>query len=149
MLRTTALAVLALAAAAVGAERHPQHDLVTSSHGRDVRATLGTHCTSDEEGTICADYAYPLPTRGSLPVHAGGAIRLKFGEAPREVHAALRSARSGSVAELKAEGSGRKRSLRLPRKLPGAAKRLGVSVRYEKGDADFEVSLKRHRHRHR
>ena len=138
---------LALAAAALAAERHPQHDLVASSHARSVQATLGSHCTPTGDGMLCADRAYPLPAERRLPVHAGGRIVLEFGSRPQELDPQLRDRRSRSVYELKARGTGKRRTIRLPRLLPKGSDRLGVFARYERGDADFEVDLKRHRHR--
>ena len=146
MLRTIGVAILVFAAAASAAERHPQHDLVASSHGKDVRASLGSHCTRTNGAMACADKAYPLPTTKRLPVHGGGRILLDFGAAPVEIHATLRDRRSRSVHELIARGGGLERRVRLPRPLPQGSDRLGVFVRYESGDADFEVDLKRHRH---
>ena len=49
--------------------------------------------------------------------------------------------------ELTARGNGLRRTIRLPRELPQGSDRLGVFVGYERGDADFEIDLKRHRHR--
>ena len=146
-LASAAGALALLAAAVPAAERLPQHDVVASSHGRTVRATLGTNCTPTGDGGLrCADYAYPLHTKKRLPVHAGGRIVLQFQERPTEIDPQLRDRRSRSVYELKSRGTGRKRTLRLPRTLPRGTDRLGFFVRYERGDADFEVDLKRHRH---
>jgi hypothetical protein len=94
----------------------------------------------------CADHLYPLATNKRLPVHARGRITLEFGVAPEEIEANLRNRRSNSVHELDTRGSGRVRTIRLPRPLPRGSDRLGVFVGYERGDADFEVDLKRHRH---
>ena len=93
----------------------------------------------------CADYAYPLSTEGRLPVHGRGRIALEFGAEPEEIDASLRDRRSRSVHELTARGSGREWRVRLPRALEGVD-RLGVFVSYRRGDADFEVDLRRHRH---
>jgi hypothetical protein len=136
----------ALATAAPGAERHPQHDLVASSHSRSVQATLGSHCTPTADGMLCADHSYPLRTKERLPIHAGGRIVLRFRARPTEIDAQLRDRRSRSVYELRTRGSGMKRTIRLPRELPVGTDRLGVFVGYERGSADFEVDLKRHRH---
>ena len=140
------MAILVLAAGASAAERHPQHDLVASSHGKEVQASLGSHCTRTNGAMACADKAYPLQTTERLPVHGGGRIRLEFGAEPVEIHAELRDRRSRSVHELTERGAGLERRVRLPRVLPQGSDRLGVFVRYERGDADFEVDLKRHRH---
>lgn len=139
---------LALAAGAVpAAERLPEHDVTASSHGRTVPATLGTNCTPVAGGGVrCADYAYPLRTKKRLPIHPGGRIVLRFKVRPTEIDPQLRDRRSRSVYELKSRGSGLKRTLRLPHTLPPGTDRLGFFVRYERGDADFEVDLKRHRH---
>lgn len=143
-------AALAFATVALGARTHPQHDLQVSSHARTVAATPGTHCT-ERRGTItCEDARYPLRTRRRLPVHGRGRIVLRFAEPPEEIDASLRDRRSRSVYELRApRGRGLERTLRLPRRLPRGTDRLGVWAGYEVGDADFEVDLRRHRHRRR
>ena len=142
-----ALALALLGATAQSAGPHPQHDLVASSHGREVQATLGSHCTARDDGMLCADHSYPLPTEKRLPVHGGGRIVLEFRAEPRELDPQLRDRRSRSVYELRARGTGKRRTIRLPRRLPEGTDRLGVFVGYARGDADFEVDLKRHRHR--
>jgi hypothetical protein len=138
---------LLIVAGAFAAERPPQHDLLASSHHKTIRATLGTNCTPTKGGgMVCADYAYPLKTEERLPVHGGGRIRLTFAVAPERIYPELRDRRSRSVLELTARGSGLERRIRLPRPLPEGMDRLGVFVQYERGDADFEVDLRRHRH---
>ena len=149
MFRALALSVpflAALAAAVPAADRHPQHDLIASSHGREVRATLGSHCTRGGGTMRCEDRVYPLPTKKRLRVHGGGRITLEFQVAPEEIDPSLRNRRSRSVHELVARGKGLKRTIRLPRPLPRGSDRLGVFVGYKRGDADFEVDLRRHRH---
>ena len=138
--------VAAFAPATPAAERHRQHDVVATSHGRSVQATLGTNCTPTADGMVCADHAYPLRTRERLPVHGRGRIVLQFRAEPTEIDAQLRDRRSRSVFELRATGRGLRREIRLPRQLPQGSDRLGFFVTYERGDADFEVDLKRHRH---
>jgi hypothetical protein len=142
-----ALAVsLLLVAGASAAERHRQHDLVATSHGKQVQASLGSHCTPANGAMACADKAYPLPVKKRLRMHGGGRILLDFRAKPVEIHPELRDRRSRSVLELTARGSGRHRRVRLPRRLPKGTDRLGVFVSYERGSADFEIDLKRHRH---
>ena len=146
MFRALALWLLIVAGASA-AERHPQHDLLASSHHKTVRATLGTNCTPTKGGgMVCADHAYPLKAKERLPVHGGGRIRLTFEAEPERIYPALRDRRSRSILELTARGSGLERRVRLPRPLPDGMDRLGVFVEYERGDADFEIDLKRHRH---
>jgi hypothetical protein len=145
-LTATAVLTVALTAAAPAGDRNPQHRLFGSSHHKTLRATLGTHCTAQNGSMRCADFAYPLDTKGRLPVHGGGRIVLRFGEEPEEVDASLRDRRSRSVHELRTRGTGLRRTIRLPRRLPRGSDRLGVFVGYERGDADFEIDLKRHRH---
>jgi hypothetical protein len=140
----TASAVVA--AVAPAAERHRQHDLTVTSHGRTLQATLGSHCTRRDGAMLCADMAYPLDTKGRLPVHGRGRLVLRFREAPAEIDPSLRNRRSRPVHELVARGRGLRRTIRLPRRLPPGSDRLGVWVGYERGDADFEVDLRRHRH---
>jgi hypothetical protein len=142
-----ATAAAAFAATAGGAERHPQHDVVAASHGRTVRATLGTNCTPAAGRVRCTDRSYPLRTRKRLPTHDGGRIVLEFKRRPEEIDAQLRDRRSRPVYELKApRGRGLRRTIRLPGTMPAGSDRLGFFVRYERGDADFEVDIKRHRH---
>ena len=143
---TAALTSVVLAATAGGAPRHPQHDVTATSHGTTLRAKLGTHCAPTETGVRCADYRYPLRTTKRIRIHGGGRIELRFKERPQEIDAQLRDRRSRSVHELKQEGRGLRRTIRLPRTLPRGTDRLGFFVRYERGDADFEVDLKRHVH---
>ncbi len=145
MFRALALSIV-LVAGAAAAERRPQHDLVASSHAKDVHASLGSHCTPSNGAMRCADKAYPLPAEKRLPMHAGGLIKLEFGAEPVEIHPELRDRRSRSVHELTARGGGLHRRIRLPRDLPKGSDRLGVFVSYERGSADFEIDLKRHRH---
>ena len=136
----------ALAAAAPGAELQPQHDVTATSHARVVPATLGTHCTPVNGRVRCAEYRYPLRTKERLPTHPGGRIVLGFKVKPQEIDAQLRDRRSRPVFELQTTGRGHERTIRLPRELPPGSDRLGFWVRYQRGDADFEVDLKRHPH---
>ena len=135
-----------LVAGASAAERHPQHDLVATSHGKEIQASVGSHCTPANRRMACVDKAYPLRARKRLRVHGGGRILLDFGAEPVEIHPELRDRRSRSVFELSARGSGSHRRVRLPRTLPRGSDRLGVFVSYKRGSADFEIDLKRHRH---
>lgn len=146
MLAAAAVFTVAFAAGGSARDRHPQHDLTASSHHRTVQAALGTHCTPTTDGMVCADYAYPLETQGRLPVHRRGRITLEFRVEPEEIDPSLRDRRSRSVHELIARGNGRTRTIRLPRTLPKGSDRLGVFVSYRRGDADFEIDLRRHRH---
>lgn len=134
----------ALSAAAPGAQPEPQRDVVAASHMRVVPATLGTHCAPVNGGVTCAEHRYPLRTEERLPIHPGGRIVLDFRVRPLEIDAQLRDRRSRPVYELHTRGRGRVRTIRLPRELPPGSDRLGFWVRYERGDADFEVDLKRH-----
>jgi hypothetical protein len=138
--------LIALAVAAPGAERQPQHDVTASSHARTVPAALGTHCAPVNGRVRCAEHRYPLRTKERLPIHPGGRIVLDFRVKPLEIDAQLRDRRSRPVYELRTRGRGRERAIRLPRDLPPGSDRLGFWVRYERGDADFEVDLKRHPH---
>ena len=146
MFRALALSMLLLVAGASAAERHPQHELVATSHGKEIQASLGSHCTPENGAMRCVDKAYPLRADKRLPMHAGGRILLDFGAEPVEIFPELRDRRSRSVLELTPRGSGLHRRVRLPRVLPKGSDRLGVFVSYERGSADFEIDLKRHRH---
>ena len=150
MFRSLALSAVLVAAVAVGVsarERHRQHDLVATSHQRTIQATLGSHCTPRRGAMRCADHAYPLATERRLPVHGRGRIGLEFGAEPQEIHPELRDRRSRSLQELIPRGDGSEWTVRLPRPLPRGLDRLGVFVSYRRGSADFEVALRRHRHR--
>jgi hypothetical protein len=138
--------MLIAAGAAAADDPHPQHDVTATSHRKTIQATRGTHCTPTRDGMVCADYAYPLETGKRLPIHPRGRIVLEFKTGPEEVDAQLRNRRSAPVFELVTKGRGKKRKIRLPRELPKGSDRLGFFVAYERGDADFEVDLKRHRH---
>jgi len=146
-LPVSAVLVLALATSVSARDQHPQHHLTATSHHRTVQATLGTHCTMSDGAMACADYAYPLETEKRLPVHGRGRIRLEFGAEPEHIYPELRDHRSRSIFELTPRGDGREWTVRLPRHLPRGMDRLGVFVMYRRGDADFEVDLRRHRHR--
>jgi hypothetical protein len=146
-LALSAVLLAALAAAAPALDRHPQHLLFGSSHHRTVQATLGSHCTPSHRAMACADAEYPLRTERRLPVHGRGRIRLQFGAEPQEIHPDLRDHRSRSLHELTPRGRGTEWTVRLPRVLPRGMDRLGVFVTYRRGSADFEIDLRRHRHR--
>jgi hypothetical protein len=150
MFRSFALSALlaaAVAASVSAGERHRQHDLTASSHHRTIQATLGSHCTPTRGKMVCADAEYPLETEKVLPVHGRGRIRLEFRVEPEEIHPELRDRRSRSLRELTPRGDGAEWTVRLPRGLPRGMDRLGVFVGYRRGSADFEIDLRRHRHR--
>ena len=150
MFRSFALSAaiaVALAAGVSARDRPRQHDLTATSHHKTVQATLGSHCTPSGGAMACADSVYPLETEKRLPVHARGRIRLKFGAEPEEIHPELRDHRSRATVELTPRGEGREWTVRLPQPLPRRMDRLGVFVSYRRGSADFEIDLKRHRHR--
>ncbi|MFL5918860.1 MAG: hypothetical protein ACJ74X_09065 [Gaiellaceae bacterium] len=150
MFRSLALSAVLLAALAAGApaaDREPQHLLFGWSHGRGVQASLGSHCTPSHGSMACADSEYPLATERRLPVHGRGRIRLEFGAEPQEIYPDLRDHRSRSLRELTPRGDGTEWRVRLPRVLPRGMDRLGVFVTYRRGSADFEIDLRRHRHR--
>ena len=79
-------------------------------------------------------------------MHGRGRIRLEFGAEPEQLYPELRDHRSRSIFELTPHGDGTEWTVRLPRQLPRGMDRLGVFVMYKRGDADFEVDLRRHRH---
>ena len=162
----TAFAVLVPAATAFSPRYHPE-ELSVTSHDRRVQATLGSGCFSRPEDPgdpynerfvrVCQTAAYPLPTRGRLPVHARGWVRLELGAPGERVDVTIRRALGppGSGREevvrgpFAAQPTGRRRvwRVRLPRDF-GRGRILGVSIRYKNGDdADFEARLSGHRHR--
>jgi len=146
-LATSAVLILALATGVSARDIRPQHDLTATSHHRTVQATLGSHCTPSGGALACADSVYPLETEKRLPVHGRGRITLEFGAEPQQLYPELRDHRSRAIFELTPRGDGTEWTLRLPRHLPRGMDRLGVFVMYKRGDADFEVDLRRHRHR--
>ena len=146
-LSLSAVLLATVAATAPAVDRQPQHLLFGSSHHRTVQATLGSHCTPSKGSMACADSEYPLPTEKRLPVHGRGRIRLQFGAEPQEIYPDLRDHRSRSLDELTPRGDGTDWKVRLPRVLPRGMDRLGVFVTYRRGSADFEIDLRRHRHR--
>ena len=150
MIRSLALSTALAVALAVGVsakDRHRQHDLTASSHHRTVQASVGSHCTPRGGAMACVDRAYPLESKKRLPVHGRGRIRLEFRVEPQEIYPELRDRRSRSIFELTPRGGGTEWRVRLPRALPRRMDRLGVFVSYRRGSADFEVDLRRHRHR--
>jgi hypothetical protein len=150
MFRSLAVAATLLAAVATAVsarDRHPQHDLTATSHHRTIQATLGSACTPTRQGMVCADSVYPLKTKRRLPVHGHARIRLVFRAEPQEIYPELRDRRSRSIHELTPRGGGKEWRVRLPAPLPRGMDRLGVFVGYRRGSADFEIDLRRHRHR--
>jgi len=143
----SAVLALALVAGVSAQDRHRQHNLTATSHHRTVQASLGSHCTPRSGAMVCADRAYPLEAEKRLPVHGRGRVRLDFRVEPQEIVVDLRDRRSRSIIELTPRGDGTEWRVRLPRALPRGMDRLGVFVSYRRGSADFEVDLKRHRHR--
>ena len=153
---------LAAAAPAVHNDPDPRLDLRVSGHGRTVRATAGSSCLPYGTRGLCRDAAYPLETRGAIPVHArspGGApgtVDIRIGAAASELSAALLRVRGGRIERLTASEpaerlgtSGRRWRAELGRRTSSATVR-DVFVRYSGGgDADFWAGVRPHRHARR
>ncbi len=129
--------------------------LSVASHGKSVNASLGSFCS--HEAGYCADAAYPLGTRGRLPVHPGSRITLR----PDSSHPDVRASRvsvaivryagdrreytSAPQAARPTDSSRRAWVSEIPRRLHGA-RVLSVSVWYANGsDANFEAAFAPHR----
>jgi hypothetical protein len=136
----------------------PRPALVTA-HALTLRSTPGTYCVTGRprNGTsagVCADYAYPLRTRGRLPVDGGDRVALRFRHNPRifdqprsvrvsplRVHDGHIDAVSTAVVAKAVNGHPRRWSVVLAADLEGA-NRLDVAVRYRQGDADFWAGIR-------
>lgn len=148
-----------LALAADGGRSMPRQPLVSAGDAT-VAATVGTHCVrqtseaGEPVGGYCADYRYPLATRGRLPVEPRGLVRLRFRDNPQladDVTGAsvslirrrgedFESLRWSASAVPVDDGSGTFR-VRLPERLRGANV-LSVTVGYDGGgDANFWAGL--------
>ena len=146
-----------LVAAPSTAEEDSIPTVVVSSHGKAVKATRGSSCTTRRSGprTIvraCGDAGYPLPKHGSVPVHPQGTVVLELSVVPQEVHVSLRDAKSRRIRTLSAEridASGRRFRVLLPRGKP--APTLGVFIYWPseagpRNDADYEAAMSEHAH---
>lgn len=153
------LALGALGAPSLAGAEDGRYRLEVSSHGLTARATLGSFCrtTYNEDGTIsgdvCADAAYPLGTRGRVPVHRGGRVHLKTNHPARSMSVTpVHFSKDGErfrygdrvPARSKGDGGSRWRA-RLPRRLARRTRVLDVEVRYADGGANFWAGLKVHR----
>lgn len=156
----------ALAVAAAGAfatqapasHQDPPYRLKVSSHGLTANATLGSFCqsVSNHDGTgssFCADAAYPLETRGRVPVHPGARVRFKTNYRARSVsvapvHFSRDGERFGYGDSRRARprgDAGRAWSVRLSGRLEPRTRALDVFIRYPgRGDADFWAGLNVH-----
>jgi hypothetical protein len=136
---------------------------LVSAHGLTVRSTVGSFCVNGRSRRgasvgMCADSAYPLPTRGRLPVSGGDRVALRFRHNPRiqdrigsvvvtPVHASRHSAPDDPLLHpVSAMQNGAHPShwhVRLPAGL-GNANTLDISVRYSHhhGDADFWAGIR-------
>ncbi len=162
--RLAATTVSLLAAASVAAPAvagpgrvAPRPALVTA-HALTIRSTVGTYCVQGRarHGTqvgMCADYAYPLRTRGRLPVDGGNRVALRFRHNPRiedrpksvrisplRVSAQQIDSVSSTIAAVQSRQHPRRWSATLPADLDGANV-LDVAVRYRQGDADFWAGI--------
>ncbi len=108
-------------------------------HGVAVRAAVGSFCNSSG----CADAAEPPASRRSVPVHAGGEVRIDFPEpVPETVRARLAGRRYGRLRPGPRPGT-------WVLRIPGAGPLRGVlllEARWPSQDAVFGVRLREHRH---
>jgi hypothetical protein len=153
----SAVAIAAAFAAASGGGMTPRPALV-SANGLTVHASVGSYCVDGRphHGTassMCADYAYPLHTRGELPVAGGDRVALRFRHNPRiedvvrsvhvqplRVHGGNIKPVSSAVAGVRNPTHGSRWHVRLPSDLDGANK-LDISITYANGDADFWAGI--------
>ncbi len=161
--RTIAVALAIVAAGTFAGQapanhQDPPYRLKVTSHGLTARATLGSFCrsVSNHDGTgstFCGDSAYPLETRGRVPVHPGGRVHLKTNYRAGSVTVApVHFSRNGKRFS---EGDGRRArpsgdagrawTVRLPKRLEPRTRALDVFIRYPgRGDADFWAGLSVH-----
>ena len=135
----------------------PRPVLVSARH-LTVRSSVGSFCTQSRPHNgsasgLCADYAYPLHTRGRLPVAAGAVIRLRFRHNPNirdrieAVHVALVRVSGDNIEFVGHVGPPTQNPRHASRwlvHLPSDlhhANVLDVSVRLPGGDADFWAGL--------
>ena len=157
---------LALAAPALAGSQRAHggmtpRPMLAMDHALTIRSTVGSYCVSGRPHRhvhpatgMCADYVYPLPTRGKLPVSAGDRLTLRFRHNPRILdrvrHATVRPLRvqgqdfhaaGPAVTPRRAHGDPDRWKLRLPAEI-GDANVLAVSVAYRGfGDCDFWIAL--------
>lgn len=80
--------LVADAASAPHESMKPKRPFVTAN-ALTARATVGSYCVAgtaepgEPVGGVCADAAYPLDTRGRLPVEPRDRVRLRFPDNPR------------------------------------------------------------------
>lgn len=154
-----AAALLAAVAFVTTASAHISREerrLTVSSHGLFEKATLGSFCEAHGNHGVCATAAYPLETRGRLPVHPRGHVGLRTSARATRVTVSfyrvtdddrVRSVGSSKRARMH-DDTGRRWRLRLPRDLPRRANILDAFIRYPDGDGDFWAGIRVHgRHR--
>ena len=128
-----------------------REELTAASHGDRDWAALEhfTWCTEDSCGDAWLDYAAPQHW-DRLPIHPGGVIRLRTGEAARGVSVSF----EGTRRTAKRRGDSRRRwRVRVPRSATGKMF-LGIvaDYRYRKdgktwgGKYDFFLPVRQHRH---
>ena len=153
----SAVAIGAAFAAASGGGMAPRPALV-SANGLTVHASVGSFCVDGRphHGTassVCADYAYPLHTRGKLPVAGGDRVALRFRhnrrieDVVKSVHVHPLRVHGGNIKPVSSAVAGVQNSahrsrwhVRLPSDLGGANK-LDISITYANGDADFWAGI--------
>ncbi len=133
--------------------------MLATDHALTIRSTVGSYCVAGRphghvHPAMCADYVYPLPTRGRLPVRAGDRLALRFRHNPRildsvrsatarplRVHGQDFHAVGASVKPRRTRNGSDRWRLRLPRDI-GDANVLAVSVTYRGfGDCEFWIAI--------
>jgi hypothetical protein len=125
-------------------------DITLTSQGKSVAATKGSGCWTDPGTGLssCADAAYPLPVRCTLPVKRGAKLRVRISQAPLKVKASLvdpdgdpgRALRAWKGGATNVSGSDTWR-FTIPKAAQGAAA-IEVFARFEEGDLDTWTGLK-------
>ena len=143
------LAVVALAVTGAGAHPPVGHPRVVwaGSGGLFVKSKLGSYCWTQGASGQCADGAYPLKTRGRLPVDQRDRVTLLVPDPARKVRVSLVHVEGEQINYLdwnrqaRAAGQGHHRWwFRLPADL-GNANVLEIFARYQQGDGDFWAGL--------
>jgi hypothetical protein len=130
---------------------------LVSAHGLTVRSTVGSYCVDGRphHGTSvsgCTDSAYPIGTRGKLPVSGGDRLALRFRHNPRIEDTVTRARVSllrvhddiTYISHPVAASQNRRHPSRWHVRLPGDLKdanKLDISVKYRNGDADFWAGI--------
>jgi hypothetical protein len=123
-----------------------------TSRGLSIKGAVGSFCLPVEGGPgVCEDSLFdPTPTRGRLPIRAGGRLAIRTGAPAKLVSIQLLRADAGATEpeftsrslRARAPGASKQRWLvKLPGDLKGA-NLVSVFVRYTFGDASFDARVR-------